>query len=55
MPVKLPTEALGDLPAPSRLEDPAFLEKKRSVVEAALARAKDKADLARPAPTRTFP
>ena len=41
--VKLPTEALGGLPAPSRLEDPALLEKKRSVVEAALARAKDKA------------
>ena len=42
--VKLPTEALGDLPAPSRREDPALLEKKRSVVEAALARAKFKAN-----------
>ena len=46
------TEALGDLAAPSRMEDPALLEKKRSVVEAALARAKRKAGLARPATPR---
>ena len=53
--VKLPTEALDGLPAPSRMVDPALLEKKRSVVEAALARAKDKASLARPVPPRTLP
>ena len=52
--VKLPTEALGGLPAPSGMENPALLEKKRSVVEAALARAKGKANLARPAPPRTL-
>ncbi len=39
---KPPTVALGTLPAPSRKEDPALLEKKRSVVEAALARARVK-------------
>jgi Na+-translocating ferredoxin:NAD+ oxidoreductase subunit B len=55
--VKPATEALGKLPAPSRMEDPALLEKKRAVVEAALARARrkadlDKADLARPGPPR---
>jgi Na+-translocating ferredoxin:NAD+ oxidoreductase subunit B len=43
IPVRLSMEALGDLPAPSRMENPALLEKKRSVVEAALARAKTKA------------
>lgn len=53
--LKSPTEVLGDLPAHSRLENPALLEKKRSVVEAALARAKRKADLARTAPPRTSP
>ena len=42
-PVKSPAEVFSGLPAPSRLEDAAHLEKKRSVVEAALARAKAKA------------
>jgi Na+-translocating ferredoxin:NAD+ oxidoreductase subunit B len=36
------TEALDDLPAHSRIEDPALLEKKRAVVEAALARARSR-------------
>ena len=53
MQVNSPTEALGDLPAASRMENPALLEKKRTVVETALARAKRKADLSRPAPPRT--
>ena len=43
MQAKLPTGALSGLPAPSRMEDSALLEKKRSVVDAALARAKAKA------------
>ena len=46
--VKLPAEALGGLPAPSRMEDPALSEKKRSVVEAALARARFKVGQQRP-------
>ena len=37
------SEALSDLPGHSRIEDPALLEKKRAVVEAALARARAKA------------
>ena len=41
--VKSPAAVFSGLPAPSRLEDAAHLEKKRSVVEAALARAKAKA------------
>jgi len=41
--VKSPAKVFSGLPAPSRLEDAAHLEKKRSVVEAALARAKAKA------------
>ena len=41
--IKSPVEASCGLPAPSRREDPALLEKKRSVVDAALARAKAKA------------
>ena len=53
--LKPPTEAQGDLPAPSRMEDPVLLDKKRSVVEAALARAKRKADLVPAAPPHTSP
>ncbi len=41
---------LADLPGHSRIEDPALLEKKRSVVEGALARARLKSSPARPAP-----
>ena len=52
-PVKSPTDAPGaevfiSPSAPARWDDPALLEKKRSVVEAALARAKAKADPRRP-------
>ena len=61
-PVKSPTEPPGGLAAAAaRLHDPALFEKKLSVVEAALARAKakanakDMADSARPAPPRTSP
>ena len=43
-PVKSPTDRPGDLPAPSRVGNPTLLEKKRSVVVAALAKAKFKAD-----------
>ena len=46
--VKPATEALGELPAPSRTEDPAHLEKKRATVEAALARARFKASPQQP-------
>ena len=41
---------LADLPGHSRIEDTALLEKKRAVVEAALARARLKGSPARPAP-----
>ena len=37
------SKALSDLPGHSRIDDPALLEKKRAVVEAALARARAKA------------
>ena len=46
--VKPATEALGQLPASSRTEDPAHLEKKRATVEAALARARFKASPQQP-------
>ena len=41
---------LADLPGYSRIEDPALLEKKRAVVEAALARARLKGSPERPTP-----
>ncbi len=37
------SEALSDLPGHSRIDDPVLLEKKRAVIEAALARARAKA------------
>ena len=48
MQVNSPAEALGDLPSPSHVEDPALLEKKRALVEAALARARFKASPQQP-------
>ncbi len=42
------TQALGELSASSRTEDPALLDKKHSVVEAALARARFKASPQQP-------
>ena len=43
--VKPLRQALDELPAPSQIQDPALLEKKHSVVRAAMALAKSKADL----------
>ena len=40
--VKALTDKLSDLPAHSRITDPAVLDKKRSMVEAAMQKARDK-------------